>query len=255
MMEHGIDDILQGFDSVTLEEMGRVRLMNRTDMKFVTTLPKLQSLLEMARGEYKVQQVNGRRNMPYYTLYFDTPDHAMFIAHQDGRATRQKVRVRSYVDSDLSFLEVKNKNNKGRTDKQRIRVDSPSLQGEALDFLHSRIRYAPECLSGLLENRFYRVTLVNRSFTERLTIDTGLRFHNMENGNGSSLEKLVIIELKRDGNSSSPIREMLRKLHIHPAGFSKYCMGTALTDHQLKQNRFKPRLRWLDRMLNGKNEN
>ena len=46
----------------------------------------------------------------------------MYLAHQNGRVIREKIRVRTYVSSGLTFLEVKNKNNKGRTDKKRIRV-------------------------------------------------------------------------------------------------------------------------------------
>ena len=54
---------------------------------------------------------------------------------------------------------------------------------------------------------------------------------------------LVIIELKRDGLVFSPVLEMLQQLHIHPHGFSKYCMGAALTCQQLLPvNRFKRKL-------------
>lgn len=250
-----VDDILMDFEPVTLEEMTSVKLMNRTDTKFITTLPQLCRLLKLASAEYRIQQVNDKRNLPYYTLYYDTPDHSMFLAHQRGRSTRQKVRIRSYVDSGVSFLEVKNKNNKGRTDKQRIRIASITLQeAEAFSFLSSHVHYAPECLKGQLENRFHRITLVNRKLTERLTIDTDLCFHNLENNNVCTLHGLVIIELKRDGNMYSPVREMLRGLHIHPAGFSKYCMGSVLTDSSLKQNRFKPRLCRLERMLGDYDE-
>lgn len=51
-----ISDILQEFAPISLEEMSRVRLMNRTDTKYVTTVPRLVRLLEMAAGEYRVQQ-------------------------------------------------------------------------------------------------------------------------------------------------------------------------------------------------------
>jgi hypothetical protein len=54
--------------------------------------------------------------------------------------------------------------------------------------------------------------------------------------------KLVIIELKRGGRMPSPVLDMLRQLHIHPHGFSKYCMGSALTNPQLPCNRFKRKL-------------
>jgi hypothetical protein len=63
---------------------------------------------------------------------------------------------------------------------------------------------------------------------------------------------LVIIELKRDGLVFSPVLEMLRKLRIHPHGFSKYCMGAAMTNDQLLVNRFKPKLHDVDKILRTK---
>ena len=60
---------------------------------------------------------------------------------------------------------------------------------------------------------------------------------------------LVIIELKRDGLVFSPVLAMLRQLRIHPHGFSKYCMGAAMTNEELPVNRFKPKLRDVERIL------
>jgi hypothetical protein len=62
------------------------------------------------------------------------------------------------------------------------------------------------------------------------------------------LDKLVIIELKRDGNEYSPIRDIMRDMRIVPQGFSKYCMGMTLTNESLKRNRFKERLMLLEKM-------
>jgi hypothetical protein len=61
---------------------------------------------------------------------------------------------------------------------------------------------------------------------------------------------LVIIELKRDGLVYSPVLEMLRRLRIHPHGFSKYCMGAALTNQQLPVNRFKRKLIEINKIVN-----
>ena len=83
--------------------------------------------------------------------------------------------------------------------------------------------------------------------TERLTIDSCLRFHNLENGNKVILPDLAIIELKRGSNASSPVAQILNRLQIRPSGFSKYCIGMALTDPLLRQNRFKPRLKSIAR--------
>ena len=76
----------------------------------------------------------------------------------------------------------------------------------------------------------------------------GLTVKNLVTKNELGLERLVIIELKRDGNVYSPIRDIMRDLHIHPQGFSKYCMGMALTNESLKRNRFKERLMLLEKM-------
>lgn len=93
-----------------------------------------------------------------------------------------------------------------------------------------------------LGNRFDRITLVNFGKTERLTIDFGLRFYNYETEQEAEMGDIVVVELKRDGRAPSPILSILRELRIKPSGFSKYCIGTAITNARLRQNRFKPRL-------------
>ena len=104
----------------------------------------------------------------------------MYLAHQNGRVIREKIRVRTYVSSGLTFLEVKNKNNKGRTDKKRIRVQGVNSlrQDGGEEFLRNYAWYELSTLKLLLENHFHRITLVNKAMTERLTIDTGVHFRN-----------------------------------------------------------------------------
>lgn len=259
-----MNEILTSYEPITLAEMKEIRLMNRTDTKFVTTTLQLEKLLSMAGEEYYAQDIFGKRMAPYYTVYFDTRDCDMYNVHHTGRANRQKLRIRSYVDSGHNFLEIKTKNNHKRTKKKRVLVegfdpqnpqynlifDNKRPDGEApcTDFMHQYLRYAPETLHEQLENRFDRITLVNKQKTERLTIDTNLRFHNLRTGRDASFDGIVIIELKRDGLAYSPILEMLRRLRIKPLGFSKYCMGSALTNGSLRVNRFLPRLRMIDKL-------
>ncbi len=236
--------LIQKFHPISLEEMGGIKLMNRTDTKFVTSIAKLNELLQMAGEEYRVQEIDGKRNMSYATIYFDSRDYAFYNAHHDGRASRQKVRVRSYVDSHLSFLEVKTKDNHGKTHKSRIAASSLEEEG-AIDFLRRNLRLDPRLLEQKIANSFRRITLVNKKKTERLTIDTNLEFKNLTTGVQRSLPQLAIIELKRDGLQPSPVLAMLRELRIHPSGFSKYCIGEALTNPDLRINRMKPRLQRL----------
>lgn len=242
--------IISTFDPISLAEMKSVRLMNRVDTKFVTTMPRLLQLLALARGEYFAQDVDGVRNSAYTTLYYDTPGLDMYIMHHNGCLGRQKVRVREYLDSHLMFLEVKNKNNHRRTRKKRIAIEEFNIDGKAKrDFLQVLCWWDVDTLEPALRNWFTRITLVNKAMTERVTIDTGLRFHSFRSGIDTSLDQAVIIELKRDGNQPSPLLAMLRELHIHPHGFSKYCMGTALSNPGVKQNRLKPKLHYVDRLI------
>ena len=64
----------------------------------------------------------------------------------------------------------------------------------------------------------------------------------METGRSADVGQLVIIELKRDGNVFSPVLDMLRQLRIKPSGFSKYCIGSVMTNDGLKQNNFRERM-------------
>ena len=238
---------------ISLDEMSDIKLMNRTDTKFVTNKAKLAQLLELAQGNYYAQQIDGLRIANYRTIYWDTPAHRFYLDHHNGRSPRQKIRVRTYLDSDLTFLEVKTKNNHGRTKKKRISVETPETESLVKaggdDFLQGLTRVATPDIRPTVQNRFQRITLVNVDKTERLTIDFNVGFHNFETDTDATTGDLVIIELKRDGNVYSPILDILRRLRIKPSGFSKYCIGSVLTNSHLKQNLFKPKLVRIKRLV------
>ncbi len=245
-----MNELIEKFAPITLDEMKGIKLMNRMDTKFVTTRSKLEQLLEMAQREYRIQEIGGLRNMEYDTTYFDTQDYDMYYEHQFGHTNRQKIRFRTYVSSSLQFMEVKTKNNHGRTKKKRIEVNDMDLTDQTKrEFLSSHLRYGVDELIPALNNHFSRLTLVNRAKTERLTIDSDLHFHNLVTDTRKDMGRLVIIELKRDGLCYSPVLQMLLDLQIRPHGFSKYCMGSALTSDLLKVNRFKRRLIEINKIL------
>jgi len=255
-------EVLSDFQPISLEKMSAVKLMNRTDTKFVTNRETLIELLSMASDEYYAQEIDGNKLASYHTLYYDTPENAMYIAHHNGKKFRQKLRVRSYVDSNQHFLEVKTKNNHGRTKKKRVVIseenfsftlgDTVTVVNENLqpysEFLNERLWLTPETMLPKIENQFKRITLVNKGMTERLTIDHNLAFHNLETGRKELLDDIVIIELKRDGLQHSPILPLMNKLRIFPMGFSKYCIGMAMTNPKIKQNLFKNRIRRIGKL-------
>ena len=244
--DQSIEHWLAQLPPISLDEMSGIKLMNRTDTKFVTNKAHLARLLELAQGQYYAQQINDNRIANYRTTYWDTLGHRFFLEHHNGRAPRQKIRVRTYLDSDLTFLEVKTKNNHGRTKKKRITVPSQ----EKTDVVGAGGSEFTEKLTGVtfndiiptVQNRFQRITLVNLGKTERLTIDFNVGFHNYETERDAVTGDLVIIELKRDGNVFSPVLDILRQLRIHPSGFSKYCIGSLMTNGRLKKNLFKKKM-------------
>lgn len=235
---------------ITLPEMKCIKLMNRTDTKFVTSKSVLLRLLEMAEEKYYAQQIDDKRISEYRTVYWDTDEYFFYTEHHNGRAPRQKVRVRTYMDSGENYIEIKTKNNHKRTKKKRITIPDYMRPGEdASVFVEELTGRSLTTLHPALQNHFERITLVNYDKTERLTIDFNVDFHNFDTNLDSGTGDLVIVELKRDGNVFSPILEILRDLRIEPSGFSKYCIGSALTNPGLKQNNLKPKLQNVNRLV------
>ncbi len=249
-----IQSLLDALPPITLEQMSAIKLMNRLDTKYVTTKKKLIELLQMVKDKYYVQTIGTTTVCPYRTTYFDTPDHAMYMMHHNKRKVRTKVRVRTYLaSSGLTFLEVKRKNNHGRTKKERVQVESleeSQVDTGAEQLVELKAGMYMSSLHMVVQNLFDRITLVNKGKTERLTIDYNIRFHNYETDRDADSDQLVVIELKRDGNMFSPICSLLRSLHINPTGFSKCCIGMVWTDPGLKQNNFKAKLRKLAKINN-----
>lgn len=249
----GIADIVQGMKPITLDEMKSVQLMNRIDTKYVVTDTQLREILSRVCDSYYAQEVENNRFSPYRTLYYDTPELAMYIAHHNRHLAREKVRVRTYVDTDLTFCEVKHKNNKGRTSKERIkmeRVDNIVENPTTAAFLAERQPYEVRSLRPQLETAFKRVTLVNYEKTERLTIDCDLTFNDKMSGKVAKMAPLVVMELKQDGRAHSLLKDVLFDMRIKPFKISKYCIGICLTRPEVKQNRFKKKLMKIDKLKN-----
>lgn len=243
--KHEIEALVSALPPISLAEMAEVRLMKRTDCKYLTNLPTLMRLLELTRDSYFIQEHEGMRISPYATTYLDDADYHFYHTHQAGHRPRMKVRVRTYLSSDCSFLEIKKKDNHGKTRKQRVPV--PSVEAVVdkhigQEFLQENAGLSLNEISPTVSNCFNRITLVNRNKTERLTIDFDIRFINYETHLEQQMDNIVVIELKREGYAQSPILPILRQLRIKPAGFSKYCIGATVTTPDLRVNRFKKRL-------------
>ena len=238
-----IHQSIQQYAKITLKEMNNVKLMDRVETKFILSAKQLPSILEQLQDDYRVVSILGNEIPTYKTVYFDTDSLYFYKEHHRRRNNRYKVRFRNYVESDLTFLEVKHKLN-GRVDKQRIKVanDHFFLDDENAEFLKaSNINQID--LKKQLTNYYQRITLVANHSVERVTFDLNISFDYQ--GVKTHLDNIVIVELKQPQLSrTTPIYTVLRNAQIKPYNVSKYCIGLIKTHgtDEVKYNRFKKKL-------------
>jgi hypothetical protein len=245
-----INQILGSFEPITLKEMEGVKLMDRTDTKFTFSSSQLNSILLKAKDYYKCVEIKEKRICTYNTLYYDTQDFSLYNKHHSGALNRYKIRHRTYVESEIGFLEVKFKNNKGRTIKERIKQKEAenTFNEKAESFLKTELPFNPATLVPVVWINYRRITLVNKTTAERVTIDIGLEFK--QGACHTVLNNLVIAEVKQDKKNSSPFLSLMKGMHIREGSISKYCFAIAFTRNDVKKNNFKEKLFSLKHILN-----
>jgi hypothetical protein len=244
-----IKELLDPFEPITLQEMDRVKLMNRMDTKFAFRFSELNTLLPLLTLNYRVLTIEGTNTPHYESLYFDDERFSFFRDHHNGKGDRFKVRIRKYVESNLFFLEIKHKI-KGRTDKKRIVTDqfNEVLPESDLAFVQKELQ-ANKNLVPTMWNSFQRITLVSKTENERLTLDFNILFE--KDGVKKSFNQLVIAELKQeDLNRNSVFYQLMKEQRIRPYRLSKYCLGSVeiYGEDKLKFNRFKKKLLYLKKI-------
>ncbi|MBN1927854.1 MAG: polyphosphate polymerase domain-containing protein [Prolixibacteraceae bacterium] len=245
--ESNLKNIIDGFSPISLDEMDRVRLMRRTDTKFIFDIEKLPLLLKKVLPHYFMVEIEGEREQLYETTYFDTNDYQMYTIHHNGKLNRHKIRIRKYVNTNVEFIEVKKKNNRGETIKNRIKKNDEIADLNSTGagvFLKKYTPYNHKVLTPKLGNRFIRLTLVNKDFSERITLDYDLNFTDLKYQTQTHTQGLCIAEIKRNrDNKNSPFVNALNELRIYQSGFSKYCVGLAMLNPEIKSNLFKTKIR------------
>lgn len=246
--------ILSKFESISLEEMDSVKLMERTDTKYVFNIKELPRILEGMMSQYRLLEINNIRNQRYESLYYDTKDFLLYTKHLRGKPTRYKVRFRRYLDSEgLTFLEIKHKNNKKTTSKKRVKMPDieSGISEKANAFLLKHTPYNPEIFEPSIWVNYSRMTFVNKYSQERLTIDTNLTYKNTNDSDPkiSHFPELVIAEAKREKAASvSQFIRLVRKTGVREGSISKYCFGIYNLINEVPKNNFKPKVRFVCKM-------
>lgn len=237
-----LNDSIHQFQKITLEEMNSVALLKRKDTKFIINISNLPFILDQLKDSYRVLEIDSRRIMNYSSLYLDTPDFKFYNDHHNGRINRTKIRQRKYVDSNLTFIEIKKKNGKGETDKFRKQIPDFELElsEKSKDFIQ-KVTSKELDLQPSLWNDFKRITLVNLQTKERVTIDVNLSFSI--DTKEKIYSQLVVIELKQAiFDRTSEVVKILKSIQCNPYSISKYCVGATNLYEDLKYNLIKKKL-------------
>ncbi|CAN0656896.1 VTC domain-containing protein (plasmid) [Nitratireductor aquimarinus] len=257
-MDHSITTELTGFRPISLEGLnGKAAMLERLDNKYIVPANRLRPALHAFSDLFDVLEIDGIRAFTYATRYYDDDDLRSYYDHHQGRRKRCKVRVRDYVDTGLSYLEVKLKSKRQITVKKRLKLQEPGSgldhSGESfIDTCHREIYDSPfdRPLAPVIEMQYMRITLVAKEGGERMTIDTELSFK------AGDVRRLVrpdisIVETK-SARGNGIADAIFRGLHVHPTKrCSKYCVGMAATGQVERHNRFLPALRRLQ-LLDGR---
>lgn len=226
---------LRRFSPIDLAELDRVAaLRTRFDLKYAVDEEIVDRLLGELPHSWLVLEIGDERSFGYSSLYFDDANHRCYHDHRRRRRRRFKVRSRSYESATGTTLELKTKDGRGRTVKQRLGRSGASVElsgGERhwIDQRLAEMRMAPVAieLRPTLGIEYRRTTLVEPSLGERLTIDLGLTAVR-NHAPTSLLPAAAIVEWKAGGQNGDTAR-LMRRLGLHPVAFSKYCVGVSAT--------------------------
>jgi hypothetical protein len=243
-----ITDMLGGLGTrptVSLEELNSAAaLQTRMDRKYVVRARLAADVIKSFEGDVRVLEMLGQRSFTYDSVYFDTPTLDSYLLAAHGRRRRYKIRTRTYVDSGISFLEVKTEGARAATVKERIPYalsDSHRLTAEGLTYINetlaSSIGSAPSgVLKPVIETRYHRTTLYLPGSESRATIDLGVTWRK-PGGQPHELDGAVIIETK-SGHAASALDRHLWSHGIRPSRISKFATGMAALDPTLPANRW-----------------
>ncbi|WP_207456529.1 polyphosphate polymerase domain-containing protein [Desertivibrio insolitus] len=242
---------LERLQPITLDELvAEAALLTRVDRKYVLPAKDAAQVLARLPEDTRVLTIDGATSFEYESFYFDTPDLLSYRMAALGRRRRFKLRTRSYVDSEDSFLEMKTRGARSATVKDRIEY----LFDERETLTREGRAYVEESLLGLgfehpdqlelvptLATRYRRTTLLLPATGSRATVDTDLSWQ-LADGTTLALPELTIIETK-SGQRTGEVDRLLWAAAHRPSTISKYGTGLAALRDDLPSNKWARVLR------------
>lgn len=219
-------------------------LQTRVDRKYLVDAKLADRILATLPARALVLDMEGMRSFTYDSVYFDTPGLESYLLAAKGRRRRYKIRTRTYVDSAVSFLEVKTEGARAVTVKDRIPYaledrSRITAEGEAYvrETLAAGIGSVPTFpLDPVLETGYARTTLYLPDSGSRATIDAGVTWRR-PGGSAWTLDGKVVVETK-SGSAPGPLDRHLWAHGVRPCRISKFATGLAALCPDLPANRW-----------------
>lgn len=244
------DTQLKDFQALTLTELNsQASFLKRIDKKFLLTKNQLSEILQDLQKDFQVLEIAGKKVFSYDNIYMDTKNYLFYNQHQDKFKTRTKIRTRLYKDSDMAFFEFKQKIN-GVT--QKFRYQFPSEEHGIMTKWKKRFfewvwqsmyQGTPDAphIFPAMQTKYKRITLVEKEWTERLTIDFSMKTLDLrdEDSKTVSFKNVVIIESKSLWENCKSWK-IMEKYNIPEAkSCSKYALGIVYAGIAKKHDTFQ----------------
>lgn len=232
---------INAMKTVSLSELDSVALLNRIDNKYVLNKEQLQLVTPIIQANYKILQIDNHKIFTYENNYFDTKDLQFYYDHHNGYTNRMKVRSRRYVETNVSFFEIKKKQHINRTAKTRFKIDEivATVDSAKSSSVQQLSRKTVGALELILNNKFNRITFVNNDNTERMTLDSNIHFSDEHRE--KTFSDFFVLEIKQSkSNGRSVITDFLKKNNVREQSFSKYIFGVIALKENIRKNNFLP---------------
>jgi hypothetical protein len=234
---------LNKFSAINIADCAKIDFSDSTESKFILSAKKLKKVLEEIKGDYYILQIKDKRIFKYTNEYYDTEDYKMYLAYHNGNGTRYLIKNNEVEGVKNRSIEIKCQSNKGEVSKVKRKAKGNDIDNSVYikQFVQEHTPYNPSILKKTLKNKFYRIVLVHKKNKEKISIDLNLKISNTKNK--KKLPHLAIVEVKQERFSLySDFVLSLRKYNVQRTSLSKYCIGVALLNKDVKKNKYKSKL-------------
>lgn len=237
--------------TAAFEEVIKIKRSERLVSNFVFRKSMLYPLLREAASGYRVIALGGNPFFDFKSQYYDTDQYALYLDHHNERLNRWKIRrIDNLTEGKIRF-EIRYFNNKHKTQRWYVETDNRNnaLSKPEKRLLKKHTPYRPKLINPSLCANYRRFTLLGSDNTTRVTFDTDLQF--IHRGMAIQLPQLAVAEVKQaEFSPRGVIYDILKNHQIYPKNFSKYCIGLAMLNKQVKTNNFKTTLNFINSLNN-----